>query len=93
MIKAKRIELKRIDDKEKRDCIKINIVRFKSGIEDIFNKIDDELVVSIKSSIEKDVEEVETFVKSAQEKLSSNPKSLEEIEAMHKNAIQIEASK
>jgi predicted glycosyl hydrolase (DUF1957 family) len=65
MIKAKRVELKRIDDKEKRDCIKINIVRFKSGIEDIFNKIDDELVDSMQSSIEKDVEEVETFVKSA----------------------------
>jgi hypothetical protein len=93
MIKAKRVELKRIDDKKKRDCITINIVRFKSGIEDIFKKLDDELVDSMQSSIEKDVEEVETFVKSAQEKLSSNTKNLEEIEAMHKNAIQIEASK
>jgi hypothetical protein len=65
MIKAKRVELKRIDDKEKRDCITINIVRFKSGIEDIFKKLDDELVDSMQSSIEKDVEEVETFVKSA----------------------------
>jgi hypothetical protein len=33
------------------------------------------------------VDEVELFVKTAMEKLSSNPKSLEEIEAMHKNAI------
>lgn len=65
MIKSKRVELKRIDDKEKRDCITINIVRFKSGIEDIFKNLDDELVESMQASIEKDVEEVEQFVKGA----------------------------
>jgi hypothetical protein len=89
MIKQKRIELKRLDDKEKLDCINVSLVRFKGGIEDIFKELSDELVRTLHSSTESEAEEVLNFVRSAQEKLSVNPKSIDEIEAMNKDAMEI----
>ena len=65
MIKQKRIELKRLDDKEKLDCVNVSLVRFKGGIEDIFKELQDELVRTLQSSTEKEVEVVFTFVREA----------------------------
>jgi hypothetical protein len=44
MIKQKRIELKRLDDKEKIDCFNISLMRFKGAVDDIFRELSDELV-------------------------------------------------
>lgn len=66
---------------------------FKGGIEDVFKKLQEALVETLRNSIEKDAEDVEQFVKRAQEKLGSNPTSVAEIEAMHKDAMEIETSK
>ena len=56
---------------------------FKGGIEDVFKKLSEALVETLQNSIEKDAEDVERFVKRAQEKLGSNPTSVDEMEAMH----------
>jgi len=93
MLKAKRIELKKLPDSRKIDCVTINIVPFKGGVEDIFRKLTDALVETLETSIEKDANEVMTFVRSAQEKLGSNPQNVDEIEAMHKEAMDIESNK
>lgn len=73
MLKSKRIELKKLPDSRKIDCVTINIVPFKGGVEDIFRKLTDALVETLETSIEKDANEVMTFVRSAQEKLGANP--------------------
>lgn len=73
MLKAKRIELKKLPDQKKIDCIKINVVPFKQGVEDLFRKLSDALVDTLEQSIEKDAKEVMSFVKSAQDNLSQNP--------------------
>lgn len=70
MLKVKRIELKKLPDDKKIDCIKINILPFKQGVEDILRKLQDALVDTLEQSIEKDVKEVIGFVKSAQDNLS-----------------------
>jgi len=93
MLKQKRIELKKLPDSTKIDCVTINIVPFKGGIEDVFKKLTDALVETMQDSIEKDAEDVERFVKMAQDKLNSNPTSVDEIEAMHKDAMEIETNK
>jgi hypothetical protein len=93
MLKVKRIELKKLPDEKKIDCIKINILPFKQGVEDILRKLQDALVDTLEQSIEKDVKEVVGFVKSAQDNLSQNPQSAEEIEAMHKEAMEIGMNK
>lgn len=93
MLKTKRIELKKLPDSRKIDCVTINIVPFKGGVEDIFRKLTDALVETLETSIEKDANEVMTFVRSAQEKLGSNPQNVDEIEAMHKEAMDIESNK
>jgi len=83
MLKQKRKELKKLPDQMKVDCITVNLIPFKSGIEDVFKKLSDALVETLQSSIEKDSEEVQKFVKLGLEKLNSNPQSVEEIEKMH----------
>lgn len=93
MLKQKRIELKKLPDSKKIDCVTINIVPFKGGIEDVFKKLSEALVETLQNSIEKDAEDVESFVKRAQEQLGSNPTSVDEIEAMHKAAMEIETNK
>ena len=49
----------------------------------MFKKLSEALVETLQNSIEKDAEDVERFVKRAQEKLGSNPTSVDEMEAMH----------
>ena len=93
LLKQKRLELKRLPDSRKIDCITINIVPFKGGVEDVFKKLSEALVETLRTSIEKDKEEVEQFVRLAQEQLSSNPQSVSEIEAMHSAAMEIETNK
>jgi len=93
MLKQKRIELKKLPDSRKIDCITINMIPFKGSVEDVFKKISEALVETLQTSIEKDAEEVELFVKQSQEKLGSNPQSVDEIEAMHKAAMEIEENK
>jgi dynein heavy chain 2 len=93
MLKQKRIELKKLPDSKKIDCITINIVPFKGGVEDVFKKLSEALVDTLQSSIEKDKEQVELFVRKAQEQLSSNPQSVDEIEAMHKAAMEIQTNR
>ena len=58
MLQQKRIELKKLPDSKKIDCITINIVPFKGGIEEVFKKLSDALVTTLADSIDKDAEQV-----------------------------------
>jgi hypothetical protein len=80
MLRQKRKELKKIPDSFKVDCINVNIVPFKAGIEELFRRMTDALVETLQESVEKDHETVLSFIKKGLEKLSKNPKSVEEIE-------------
>ena len=93
MLRQKRKELKKLPDSFKVDCININIVPFKAGIEELFRKLTDALVETLQESIERDAENVRSFIKKGLEKLSKNPKSVEEIELMNKHAMEIGVEK
>jgi len=43
-----------LPDSTKVDCISINLLPFKNGIEDLFRRLSDALVDSLSESIEKD---------------------------------------
>ena len=73
MLKQKRKELKKLPDSQKVDCINVNLVPFKAGVEDIFKRLSDALVETLQLSIEKDSEVVRKFIKVGLEKLNSNP--------------------
>jgi len=47
MIKSKRIELKKLPDNRKVDCVNISFLPFKDGIEDLFKKMADCLVETL----------------------------------------------
>ena len=93
MLKQKRKELKKLPDSQKVDCITVNLVPFKSGVEDIFKRLSDALVETLQSSIEKDADEVFKFIRSGLDKLNTNPQSVEEIEKMHQDAMTIQVEK
>mmetsp|Transcript_23934 Transcript_23934/g.36622 ORF Transcript_23934/g.36622 Transcript_23934/m.36622 type:complete len:228 (+) Transcript_23934:2608-3291(+) len=92
MLKQKRIELKKLPDSRKVDCFNINIVPFKGGIEDVLKKVQEALIDTLEDSIKTDADDVEQFVKQAQERLGANPTSVNEIEAMHKAALEIQGN-
>lgn len=93
MLRQKRKELKKIPDSFKVDCININIVPFKAGIEELFRRMTDALVETLQESIERDADQVHSFIKKGLEKLSKNPKSVEEIEQMNNDAMAIGVEK
>jgi len=59
MLKQKRIELKKLPDNKKIDCLNINIVPFKGGIEDVLKKVQEALIDTLEESIKTDADEVE----------------------------------
>ena len=63
MLKSKRKELKKLPDSQKVDCITVNLIPFKGGVEDIFKRLSEALVETLQLSIEKDAEEVFKFIK------------------------------
>jgi dynein heavy chain 2 len=93
MLRLKRKELKKLPDSFKVDCININIVPFKAGIDELFRRMTDALVETLQESIERDADSVHNFIRKGLEKLSKNPKSVEEIELMNKHAMEIGVEK
>ena len=80
MLRQKRKELKKLPDQTNVDCISINLIPFKSGIDALFKQLQDALVDTLEDSIEKDADVVKNFIQKGLDKLSSNPSSVEEIE-------------
>ena len=87
MLKNKRRELKKLPDQKRIDCMTINLVPFKSGIDSLFRGFEDALSETLEDSIEKDAEIVRKFVQKGLEQLNVNPQSVEEIEKMHMDAV------
>lgn len=73
MLKGKRRELKKLPDQKKVDCITVNLVPFKSGIDSLFRGFEDALTDTLEDSIEKDTEVVRLFVQKGLEQLNANP--------------------
>jgi len=46
--------LKKLPDSTKVDCINVNMVPFKAGIEELFRRLSDALVETLQESIERD---------------------------------------
>ena len=59
ILKNKRKELKKLPDEIKIDCININVLPFKNGVENLFKRLQDILIETLQESIEKDHEHVE----------------------------------
>lgn len=80
MLRSKRIQLKKLPDDIKIDCITINMHPFKNGIEALFRRLEEILAETLQDSIEKDCEQVQSFINSGLQTLRNNPQSVEEID-------------
>lgn len=88
-VRQKRKELKKLPDSFKVDCFNISLIPLKGAVEDQLRRFSDALVDSLKDSLERDGQTVHDFIMKGLKKLNSNPTSVEEIEQMHSDAIQI----
>jgi hypothetical protein len=73
MMKQKRKELKKLPDSVRVDCINVNLLPFKNGVDDLFRRLSEAMEDSLSESIEKDNEVVFQFIRKGLDKLSVNP--------------------
>ncbi|XP_051782842.1 cytoplasmic dynein 2 heavy chain 1 isoform X2 [Erpetoichthys calabaricus] len=78
-LKAKGKESERLPSTERVDCITINCNPVKAVIDDLFQRLFDALLVSLKKSIQANMQDIDTFVSQAMEELSSRPQTVDEI--------------
>jgi dynein heavy chain 2 len=89
MLKIKRKELDKIQDYYKIDCFNISSVPFKCAVEDLMQRLADALTFSLKSTIKRDSDLVDDFIKIGMEKLNAKPASVEEIGKAKMEALEI----
>lgn len=92
-IKLKRKESEKIPDFVKIDCIHVSLVAFKSTLDELLQRFQDSLLLSLRKSTLQHVRLVEEFVESAKEKLNTRPHSIEEISLAQVEWKDIEAHK
>lgn len=78
-LKAKRKEVEKVPDFVKLDCLTVSFLPFKQGIEQYMQQFQELLAVTLKKSTTQQLENVEDFLESALQRLSTRPRSIEEI--------------
>lgn len=92
-IKLKRKESEKIPDVVKLDCIHVSLAPFKSTLDDLLQRFQDALLLSLRKSTLAHVRLVEDFVETAKEKLNTRPHSIDEISQAQVEWKAIDAAK
>jgi len=80
MVKKRRKDAQvKLQDTYTNDCFKVNALPFKSAVDDQMHALHDALVISLKASLLKELNEVEDFLDNSMEMLLAQPNSIEEI--------------
>ncbi|KAG2456324.1 DYHC2 protein, partial [Polypterus senegalus] len=92
-LKAKGKESERLPSTERVDCITINCNPVKAVIDDLFQRLFDALLVSLKKSIQANMQDIDTFVTQAMEELSSRPQTVDEIGLANSKHAELQVKK
>ena len=80
MVKKRRKDAQgKLQDEYTNDCFKVNARPFKSAVDDQMHALQDALVISLKASLLKELNEIEDFLDNSMEMLLAQPNSIEEI--------------
>jgi dynein heavy chain 2 len=78
-LKNRRKEAEKLPDSEKIDCCTVSLMPFKAYLDELFNKINESLLISLRRLLLSEFNEVHQFLESAREHLSAPPHSVAEI--------------
>lgn len=78
-LRVRRKEAEKLPDFEKIDCCVVSLIPFKAYLDDLYSKINDSLLISLRRLLTSDFNEVHQFLESAREHLSAPPHSVAEI--------------
>jgi dynein heavy chain 2 len=89
LLKQKRKELDKLQNAHKIHCFEVSFVPFKTSIEDQLQRLSDALVLSLKTSLKNEVDQLDKFLETAKEKLARRPVSAEEIAQAQLDALEV----
>ena len=92
-LKGKKKEIGRLPDLEKIDCCAVSLTPFKGFLEDLLQRIGDTLLVTLRRSLLQEFKEVDQFLETSAERLSTRPHSVQEIGNAKKQWQEIDARK
>ena len=93
IMKNKRKEIDKLLDIEKIDCITISLVPFKTYLDELLLRINDNLLINLRRSLIEEFKEVDNFLETSNERLYSKPKSVEEISEAKRQWKEIDSNK
>eukprot|EP00605_Chrysophyceae_sp_TOSAG23-4_P002934 GSChrysophyteH1.ASY1.ANO1.3229.1 assembled CDS len=92
-LRSKRKDIDKLPDQEKIDCCTVSLVPFKGFLEDLLQRVNDTLLVTLRRSLLSEFKDVDTFLENANDRLSTRPHSVEEIGNAKKQWKEIDTNK
>lgn len=93
MLKTKRKESDKLADYNRIDCILVSAVPLKSAIDEMLQRLNDALILTLRKSVLSHLNSMDTFLDDSMEKLNSRPHSIDEIGIAKKNWKEIDAQR
>ena len=79
VMRSKRRDIDKLPDSEKVGCCTVNLTPLKGYLEDLFTRVSDGLLITLRRSLLVEFKEVDLFLDTSIEKLSTRPHTVEEI--------------
>lgn len=93
MIRQKRKDIEKLQEQQKVHCFSISTSPIKSTIEDQLQRLNEALIVTLKTSVKTDIDYLDEFLKNANAKLTQRPQNVEEIAKAQKEALDVAGQK
>ena len=78
-LRGRRKDIDKLPDSEKVGCCLVSLVPFKAYLEELAQSVSDTLLITLRRTLLSEFKEVDTFLETSNEKLSSRPHTVEEI--------------
>jgi dynein heavy chain 2 len=92
-LRIKRKDIDKLPDVEKVDCCTVVLTPFKGFLEDLFQRVQDSLLVSLRRSLLQEFKDVDNYLDTSNQRLSSLPNTVAEIGEAKKQWKEIDAKK
>ena len=78
-LRGRRKDIEKLPDSERVGCCLISMVPFKAYLEDLAQSVSDTLLITLRRTLLSEFKEVDTFLETSNDRLSSRPHTVEEI--------------
>ena len=92
-LKAKRKEIDKLPDQEKIDCCTVSLIPFKGFLEDLTQRVQDAILLTLRRSLLGEFKEVDQYLEQSNERLSTRPHTIAEIGAAKRQWKEIDDKK